>query len=140
MSYQTPAQFRIAAFPSGSFNELSDVEVQHALDVAQAEVDAALRPHHTLPLVEVDSSIIEAERVIASYRLMLFRGFKPETLDPSLSLRYQEVVGVGSVEPSASFLGRLSTGRFLLSRSADSTLKRERRARAWNTLPQRQAR
>jgi hypothetical protein len=131
MSYLTPTEFRATAFRSGSLVNLSDAEIQAQLDVASSEIDAALRPTHTLPLATpVPALILEAERVLAAHRLMLFRGRKPvESAGPdgAFERRYQEIQGGSNVEWKDSVLGKLSTGRLILAKEADATLNREGR-------------
>jgi len=101
---------------------LSDSEVQTQLDVAASEIDAALRPHHKLPLASpYPAVLLEAESVIASYRLFLFRGFKPGSKDAdTIQARYVEVVGDPTV-PGSGLLGRLAAGKFILAAEADAT-------------------
>lgn len=136
-SYLTPAEFRIRAFPSGSFDDVGDPECQLYLTSAAAEINASLRPHHTLNsttgMLDVpDGSVKEAEAVIASYRILLFRGRKPNGNSSSeevLQIRYQEIVGEGG------YLQRLAKGTYLLDRSADATPGREGRTRIVGNKP-----
>jgi len=125
VSYLTPTEFRLRSFASGSFDELSDAEVQVQLDVAASEIDAALRPHHTLPMATpYPAVLLEAESVMTAYRLFLFRGFKPGSKDAdTIQARYFEVVG-DPTAPGSGLLGRLAAGKFILADSADSTPQR----------------
>jgi len=124
MSYNTVATFKIRAFPSGSFNELTDAEIQPALDSASSLINAALRVHHTLPMLtgsfaaELDS-LYDAEIAISSYRLMQFRGFKPNiagSFDEVLSNRYAEIM-----DPEDGFLAQIRKGQVTFPSEADST-------------------
>ena len=126
MSYNSVANFKLHAFPSGSFNGIPDTQIQHALDVAASELNAALRPHHTLPLATgsygsgSDLELIYAAEInIAAYRLMQFRGLKPNvdgTNDQVLYQRYLEVM-----DPQNGLLAKLSSGRILLPMDSDAT-------------------
>lgn len=110
MSYLTPAEFRAVAFPSGSFDDIADSVVQHHLDAAASEIDGALGAFHTLPLTTTPHSVVEAEAVIAGFRLMLFTGVAPgSNEEPWLVRRYNDVVGDPS-NASSGFLGQLRTG------------------------------
>lgn len=130
-TYLTVSEFRTLAFPKGSFANLEDDEIQYNIDVASNMVDAALRTHHTLPLViETDRDIgfiKDMVLVIASYRLLQFRGFKPNASgspDQGLIDRYREVIA-----PENGLLAQLSSGKLLLDKQVDQTSKRERRSR-----------
>jgi hypothetical protein len=138
MSYLTPSDFKLRAFPSGSFNNISDSIIQAELDVAASEINAALRPFHTLPLNtgSYNSSsdlalIYNAEATITSYRLLMFRGFRPNingTSDEVLQARYLEIVAESGI------LDKLSKGKLLLPGAADSTPNvREKRARQYGS-------
>lgn len=127
MSYNTVPQFLTRAHPSGSFNHLATSVVQTFLDVGAAEIDASLRPHHTMPMntgslgsgLEV---LQDAEAVIASYRLMMHVGFRPNIdgdVDSVLVNRYYEVTGLDG-RPNA-LLTRISKGQYLFPDSADAT-------------------
>jgi Protein of unknown function (DUF1320) len=127
MSYLTPTQFKARAIPSGSFDGLDPDVVQTALDVASSEIDAALRPHHSLPMSTGSlgselAVLYDAEMVIASYRLMLLVGFKPDvdgSADAVLKERYNEVTGFDG-RPGA-LLPRIAKGQYLFSSGADAT-------------------
>lgn len=126
MSYNTPTEFRLFAVPSGSLNNTSDAVIQRFLDVAASEINAALIPHHTLPLntgsygSSSDLAVIyDAEITIASYRLLQYRGMKPNTdgtNDQVLERRYNEITN-----PEFGLLTRLSRGEYLLFKEADAT-------------------
>lgn len=134
MSYNTVAEFKLNAFPSGSFNSFPESVVQTELDVASSMINAALQPFHSLPMntgsygASSDLAVIyDAERTIATYNLHRYRGLKPSvagTQDEILKEKYLEVVGEGGL------LDRLSRGKFLLPGASDSTPNvREKRTR-----------
>jgi len=134
--YNTTATFLLSAFPSGSYNGISTAVIQQQLDVAASEINAALRPFHTLPMATGSSDsdlqvIYNAEVTIVSYRLMSYRGFKPDvngTQDEHLHQRYLEIVGEGGL------LDKLSRGKILLARAADATpTVREKRSKMYGT-------
>lgn len=119
MSYNTVADFRNYSITSGSFNSCPDGVIQEALDIAQDEVNAALRSHHTLPLTTVPAVIKEAERVIAGYRLWLTMGIDPGTNGGRLQQRYVEVYGDPATNPASGLLGQLAYGKRILVDSSD---------------------
>ena len=141
MSYSTVAQFRSYAFPSGSFDNMSNGMIQHQLDNAASLIDVALRPYHTLPLdvVNVASGssqhstwhfVSQCEMTIASYYLMMYRGFKPNidgSPDQILYNRYLEITN-----PTDGLLTQLKKGEILLEKEADATPTiREKRSKMY---------
>lgn len=124
MSYNTVATFTANAFPSGSYAQNSDAEIQSQLDAAASEIDSALLVQHTLPLVVIPAAILEAERVIAGYRLYLFNGNNPRSVDDRLQQRYYEVMGDPNV-PGSGMLYRIATGKMSFAVNVDSTLARD---------------
>jgi phage gp36-like protein len=123
MSYNTVTTFKLHAFPSGSFNSIPDVVIENALSVACSEIDSALRKHHTLPMNTGSYSselalLYYAERTIATYRMMLWRGFKPNienTADVVLMNQYNEVVGEGGI------LDKIRNGQMIFPQESDAT-------------------
>ena len=115
MSYNTTGSFRSFSFTSGSFDNVSDFVVAEALEIAANRIDAALRPHHTLPLASgsVPSVILEAERVLAGYWLWLNVGIDPGVGSQFLKDRYKEIAGVPE-NPASGFLGMLAYGKISL--------------------------
>jgi phage gp36-like protein len=72
---------------------LPAVQQQQALDSASAKVDSYLGAHFTLPLTAYGQDIIEAEVNLASYQLLVARGFNPEAgPDKAIKERYDETV------------------------------------------------
>lgn len=119
------------AFPSGSFDSVSDQAIEFQINVASNTVDGYLRTHHTLPLKltsDRDIGLIkDCVLVIASYQLLQFRGFKPNqqnTPDLHLRERYTAITA-----PENGILAQLSAGHILLDREVDQTPERERRSR-----------
>lgn len=112
MSYNNVNEFLLYSFTNGAYNDVSASVIQDQLDIAANEIDAALRPHHTLPLISgsVPPVIKEAERVIAGYRLWLFMGIDPGTSGERLKERYFEVYG-NSDDPTSGLLGQLAYGK-----------------------------
>ena len=129
MSYNTVSQFKLFAFPSGSFNNVPDATIQNALDVGASMIDSALSRHHTLPLNtgSYGSSsrlalIYNAERVIATYNLMIWRGFRPSvenTQDVVLVNQYNSITGEDGRE--TYLIKNLLDGKILFPSDADST-------------------
>lgn len=124
MSYNTVAEMRLHAFPSGSLDLNSDAQVQAQLDAAASEIDSALLVKHTLPLASTPAVIAEAERTIASFRLLLFNGARPNSIDEFLRTRYYEVVGDPGV-PGTGLLYRIATGKMSFATTVDATTFRE---------------
>lgn len=127
MSYNSISQFKARAYPSGSFDNLPNDTIQKELDGAASQIDAALRTHHTLPLSTgsfgVNSHelgvIYQTEANIASYRLMVHRGLKPDFAaekDEHLQELYGEIM-----DPQNGLLRRITKGEFLFPDSADAT-------------------
>jgi len=137
MSYNTIATFKIRAHPSGSYNDIPDAVITTALDSAGSLIDSSLRIHHALPMATGSyaselASIYDAEAVIASYRLMQYRGFKANfngEPDEFLNLRYLEIM-----DPDSGFLVRVANGQVKFPAAADNTpLAREGRSKAVGT-------
>jgi phage gp36-like protein len=124
MSYNDIASFRLSAFPSGSYALNSDAEVQAQLDAAASEIDSALLPQHKLPLQIKPPAILEAERVIAAWRLQLFNGARPTSVDERLQSRYFEVVGDPNV-PGSGMLYKIAVGKMIFAKETDATPARE---------------
>lgn len=139
MSYQSVTEFRRYAWPSGSYSAIPDSVIQEELDIAASELDAALRPYHTLPMVSgsngYDPALTGAERNIAAYRLLVYRGFKPtDSQQETLVRRYEETRGGVTIPIADSFLGRLAAGQYMLASTADATPSvRERRSKMYGT-------
>lgn len=124
MSYNTPATFRLNAFPSGSFNDLSDSVIQTQLNAAASQIDGALRHCHKLPLntdgyADELAIIYQAECVMAGFRLMPYIGFKPDinnTNDVVLNNMYEEIVNTEN-----GLLQQIRTGMIIFPCGSDST-------------------
>jgi hypothetical protein len=125
MSYNSISNFKLYAYPSGSYNDIPNDTIQFQLNVAASEIDAALRPFHTLPLNTSTYNsgselalIYNAEIIIASYKLMSYIGFKPnadETVDTVLRNQYLEIKGLDGL------LDKLSQGKLILPMDSDAT-------------------
>lgn len=117
MSYQNVSDFLLYATPTGAYSTLPTGSIQRYLDVAQSEIDAALRIHHTLPLSIVPAVISDAETVIASWRLLQLRGFEPQSNDgATLRARYDEIM-----DAETGLLARISRGVFVFAKDVDAT-------------------
>lgn len=126
MALHTINTFKLHAFPSGSFNHLSNDVITAALATAESKILAACRPFHTLPLNTGSydhnspelAVLYDAQVKIASYNLMPYIGMKPnsdEVGDVILRNQYLEIVGVDGL------LDKLSQGKFILPMDADAT-------------------
>lgn len=125
MSYNTIANFKLYAYPSGSFNDIPTTVIQNYLDVAASELNSALSRHHTLPLNtgSYDSSsrlacIYDAERVLAGYKCLLWQGFRPNVDNT------QDVViinMVNDIRGKDGLLDKLLAGKIIFPNDADAT-------------------
>jgi len=119
MSYNTPATFRTNSIVSGSYDSIPDAVIQQQLNVAANRIDAACRPHHTLPFTSVPPLVVDMENTICAYKLWLMTGINPGTGTDILKEAYVEVVGNPSV-PDSGILGMLAYGKMTLIASNDT--------------------
>lgn len=114
-SYIDSSNFLLRAFPSGSFNSVPTGTIDLYLDSAASEVDAALRARHTLPLSTIPEVLKDAITCVASYRLLLHVGSRPDAADEALERRYLEITSPGGL------FDRISRGQFIFHSSIDAT-------------------
>lgn len=125
MSYNTVSEFKLFAFPSGSYNSIPTTVIQHYLDEAASEIDASLAKHHSLPMNTGSyghssrlAMLYNAERIITSYNLLCWKGFKPNVnsdQDVVLVNAYNGIVGEGGL------LSKLLSGEIILPNDSDAT-------------------
>lgn len=124
MTYNTVEEFKLRAYPSGSYNTISDETIGFYLSSSCAQINAALQRYHSLPLNEEEHSdkiafIKQGEIAIASYNLMLFRGFKPDVIgeqDETLQTQFSLWA-----DPEVGYLSQFQKGNLRLQPEADNT-------------------
>ena len=136
MSYNTPAQFKLFAYPSGSYNELDDSTIQFYLDGAYNLINSSLQRYHQLPLSTEDQSAIafvkQGEVAIASYNLITFAGLRPNIDGAPDSILQQKAAEW--LDPEHGYLTRFSKGYLRLQPTADNTpQKSEGRAKLYGS-------
>lgn len=113
--YQSSQYLSVLGFLSssmckGSFADADPNDVQHALNIAADEIDAALRTHHVLPLSAVPNQLLEAQGVLAAYRLLTVNGLNPGGSKSFIEERYKEIKG-DPINPASGLLGMLAYGK-----------------------------
>lgn len=89
MAYATPSDLITVGLPATALGTLSPAQQQAALNTASDEVDSYLRGRYALPLQGWGNEIREATAAIATYKLMLVRGYNPESgADQNFAERY----------------------------------------------------
>jgi hypothetical protein len=136
MSYNSVSDFKLRAFPSGSYNSIPNSVIQYNLDLGSSLINTALLPFHTLPLdtttynsASILTTIYDAEVTIASYKLMTYRGFKPNvegTEDNVLRERYAEVM-----DPVNGLLANIRSGKILFTKMDATPTKSEKRMKLY---------
>lgn len=89
-SRATIAQLRQLGLDSFALDQMSTADKQAALDSASARLDSALATQFTLPIVApYPLDIIECECVLASWTLLMVRGYNaPTGVDENIKERY----------------------------------------------------
>jgi len=119
MAYATRRDLEDFGLPKQALSGLSARVLQRHLDAASGRVDSYLRGQYTLPLASpYPMEIVECTVILASYSLLLFRGFNPDEYDANYRERYIDMVGQGE---SPGWLDRLSKGVVNLATTADAT-------------------
>jgi len=114
MSRATIEQLRQLGLDSYAVNQMAIADRQAALDAASARVDSALATQFLLPiLTPYPLDIIQCECVIASWTLLIARGYNPPVGngDDNLAKMYQYW---------ADYLDRVSKGEIVPNVNAES--------------------
>lgn len=108
MSYATTADLESAGLPPGVLSSVDTLVQQQALERASSLASTYLRDRYTLPLAEpYDPALVDAVVQIAVWRLMMRRGFSPQSgTDTALRLGYEDAM---------DFLKRVANGQAQLS-------------------------
>jgi phage gp36-like protein len=92
-SYATLVDLNNYGLPETAFGDLTDVQIQAALDEASDDMDAYLVPRYGAPLTAWPTSITRAACVIATWNLLSLRGFNPNSgSDTSVRMRYDDTI------------------------------------------------
>lgn len=90
-SRATIAQLRQLGLDAYSLDQMATADKQVGLDAASARIDSALATQFTLPILEpYPLDIIECECVLASWTLLMVRGYNaPTGVDENIRKRYE---------------------------------------------------
>lgn len=94
------------------------VSVDDFLTKASATIDSYLRRRYTLPLATTPPEIADACIAIASYRLLVFRGFNPDEYDANFKARNDFYLGAPGMK---GWLDKLADGSVVLDGAIDAT-------------------
>lgn len=94
MSYATTADLETAGLPPGVLSSVDTVTQELALERASRQADTFLRDRYTLPLAEpYDPALVDAVVQIAVWRLMVRRGFSPQSgTDTAFRVGYEDAM------------------------------------------------
>jgi phage gp36-like protein len=92
MAYALISDLSIYGCPANALNDITNEQLQGAIDNACAIVDSYLRGRYVLPIVSWGVEITEATCRIAVYNLMNIRGFEASGLDSNIVNRYSDTI------------------------------------------------
>lgn len=106
-SYCMVSDLQFYGAPSVAFDSLASGQAAAAIGSASDKIDSYLRNHFQLPLTVVSNDIKEACAVLATYTLLVARGYNPDAgADPNYrdrakdTIRWLEHVGKGEARPN----------------------------------------
>jgi phage gp36-like protein len=96
MSYATIAEFFVYGLPVTARGQMTDAQIQGALDSASSEMDGHFRGRpYALPLLSWGVEIKRINAVMAAWELMGVRGFNPAGgADPVLAKRFDDAMSL----------------------------------------------
>ncbi len=119
MPYATRRDLKDFGLPPQALAGLSARVILAHLEAASGRINSYIRGQETLPLqTPYPPEIVEATVILASYSLLVFRGYNPDEFSANFRERYLDMVGDGN---APGWLNRLSQGSVNLSTEADST-------------------
>lgn len=96
MAYASQTDLTNVGLPANALATLTTQQISAALQSASDRADAAFRARYginSVPLVTVDSTIVQAVAKMAAYELMVVRGMKPGGPDWELfKTRYDDAI------------------------------------------------
>lgn len=93
MGYATVSDLTKYGMPATAFGQLTNGQMQAAIDVASGIVDSHLRARYSLPLIAWGDEIIRVCAIIATYDLLSVRGYNPAAgADPNFRTRYEDSI------------------------------------------------
>ena len=134
MAYATQRDLQDFGLPPQALAGLSSRVLNAHLEAASGRINSYLRDQAVLPLKSpYPQEIIEANVILASYSLMIRRGYNPASpSDENFRERYLDMGGRGD---GRGWLDLLAKGLVSLALAADSTPEREGRPRVNTSKP-----
>ena len=125
--YATAADLAMLGLPDNVLKKVDAQTIQRHLEIASGTINSYLRSQYKLP-IKVDSTtgLYPAELVtacvyLASYSVIQFIGYNPNSADSRFEDRYHDMVGNSAVSGSRGWLDRVASGAVSLNIEVDQT-------------------
>jgi len=79
--YVTAAEYKVLGLPADALEEVTDAELDTHLQAVSGMIDSYLESRYTLPLTNTPDALKRCCSCLASWHILLWRGYNPETFD-----------------------------------------------------------
>ncbi len=120
--YCTEKDIERTGLPADALEGIDKKIILEHIERASGRINSYARAQYTVPLRGVDDvvdeAIVEATAILASYSLLVWRGFRPDEADEEFGSRYRDLIGRPGQK---GWLERLADGSVKIAETQDQT-------------------
>ena len=90
VAYVTVAEYKVLGLPADALEEVLDSDILAHLDATAGIIDTYLASRYTLPLTTSPEALKRCNSCLASWHILLWRGYNPETFDTGYKEAHDE--------------------------------------------------
>ena len=141
--YASTADLAMLGLPDNVLKKVDAPTIQRHIEIASGTIDSYLRSQYKLPIKQDATTglyppeLVTACIYLASYSIMQFIGYNPNSADSRFEDRFHDMVGNSAVSGSKGWLDRVASGAVSLDLDSDQTSGTNEGAPRVNSQPER---